>query len=411
MQRVHARRILIVSPALVRENWKREVERTLKLTPGVIRWGRERKLSVQEDVQRCVQYSMDIQIVSYDLLGHVDVQWDGIILDEAHCLRNPLSQQSKRIWALLQMNPQAHCIALTATLIPKEPRQVFGLVDSLRPGFFGKRSKVGDVGWHFLNKYCNKEVNAYGIMYRGLKKENAHVLEKKLLEVSHRVTGRDFAKYMPPLHVEPLHTDACGPGYIDMALQWVATRVDEIAHIGVYTHLRETAYMIAEQLARAHRNVLCITGKDSAKVRDDYLETARDSDNSIIVGTTHALNQGVSLSFQKAALVVEWTTSPSEVIQFIGRFARQDSASDAPTTINFIVGPNDVGRSGRLLGRISDINRLLAPGLNEDNAQKAFAPTEQTEAEFEASVAQLIKGVGRRSLLWSADDDHEDDDE
>lgn len=411
MKEAGVERLLIVCPAIVRENWKREVVHTYNEQPGVIRWGRKRKLSVADSFLRLLSYDAYIQIVSYDLLGEVDADWDGIILDEAHCLRNPLSQQSKRVRALLEYNKNAHAIALSATLIPKEARQVFNVVDSLVPGYFGKRSRVGDVGYSFLNKYCNKEVNAYGTLFRGLKESNALALQQKLLGVSHRVCGEDFAAYLPPLYVEPLHTDSSGLSTVDFAAQWVAHRIDEAQHIGVYTHLRATAYLIADELRGAFKNVFCITGNDTAKHRDDYIEAAKEADSSIIVGTTHALNQGISLSFQKAALVCEWTTSPAEIIQFIGRFARQDSVSSAPTYVNFIVGPNDVGRSERLLQRISDINKLLQPGSNEGHAQNVFKQTEQTEDEFEASMAQLIDGVTKRSVLWSADDDQEDDDE
>lgn len=409
MRDAYVERLLIVCPALVRENWKREVLRTLNYDPGVIRWGRHRKLSKKEAAIREHEYKAQIVIVSYDLLGDVDANWDGIILDEAHCLRNPLSQQSKTVRALLLHNVDAHAIALSGTLIPKEAKQIFGLVDSLVPGYFGKRSRVGDVGYNFLNKYCNKTVNAYGTIFHGLKESAAPALEQKLLGVCHRVTGQDFAQYLPPLFVQPLHTDSDRLADIDFAAQWVAHRIADTPHIGIYTHLRQTAYDIADHLSRAHKNVITITGQDSAKQRDDYLECAKDAESSIIVGTTHALNQGLSLSFQKAALIVEWTTSPAEVIQFIGRFARQDSVSNAPTNVEFIVGPNDVGRSERLVQRISDINKLLAPGTAEEHAQTVFQTVEQSEDEFEASVAQLIDGVAKRAILWGADDDDEDD--
>lgn len=411
MKEAKVQRLLIICPAIVRQVWLREAA-PLYDDVAVVEWGQKRKLTKAQSAERERAYQADVQIVSYDLLGEVQADgWDGIILDEVHALRNPLSQQSKRVRALVSLNAQACVIGLSGTLIPNKVRSVWGPVNTLFPDYLGKPSKVGDVSWRFLNRYCEKELTAYGTHYGNLRQDRVEELQQKLSHISSRVVEKDFAHFLPKLYVEPHYTDPSGSDLLTFIGQWVGTNIDDSPHLGIYTHLRETAYLIADDLARAHNYVFSITGNDTAKQRDDYLETAKEADSSIIVGTTHALSQGISLSFQKAALIVEWTTSPDQVLQFIGRFARQDSTSSAPTYVKFLVGPNDVGRSDKLVRRISDINSLFTASSAEEHAENVFKATEQSEDEFEASMAQLIEGVSKRSVLWSADDDDSDDGE
>lgn len=405
--------LLIVAPAIVRENWKRECEETLPVWAGigVIRCGRKRKLSKKLDTERMMSFLVDTQIVSYELLGEVTpTGWDAIILDEVHNLRSPTSKQSKRVKALIDANPEAHVIGLSGTLIPKDPKSVWNVVDTLFPGYLGERTPSNGIAWSFLNRYCVKEVNAYGTIYKGLREDRAESLREKLAPISHRVTTQDFAAYLPPLYVQPLYFHDPRPDVLKIVKEWYEGIKDEVAHIGIYCHLRETATDIYEMFRTQGDAAYLVTGASEARERDDILTGCRGCSSSLIIGTTHALNQGVSLSFQKAALVVEWVTAPDQVIQFIGRFARQDSTCNAPTHVRFLVGPNDVGRSEKLCKRIEDINTLLKPGTSETIAQEAFRGQEMGESEFEASMARLIAGTEKRSNLWGQAEDDEDED-
>lgn len=404
--------ILIVTPAIVRENWKREVEQTYATNDiGVIRYGRIRKLSKKLDAERTQALNAPIQIVSYELLGAAHSHgWDGIILDEVHCLRSPTSLQSKRVRALIDANPDTHVIGLSGTLIPKDAKSVWNIIDTLRPGYLGERTRQNGIAWSFLNRYCVKEVNAYGTIYSGLKEGMADKLKEKLAPISHRITTQDFARYLPPLFCEPLYNSDPRPDILSIVREWYESVREEVAHVGIYTHLKDTARQIFDMLHGGGQYHTFITGDMDTRTRDQQLKAAPAYDTSLIVGTTHALNQGVSLSFQKAALVVEWGTSPADTIQFIGRFARQDSTCPTPTHVRFLVGPNDVGRSEKLCKRIEDINRILKPGTCETIAQETFSGYEMQEDEFEASMARLIEGTAKRQNLWGAEEDDEDED-
>lgn len=401
-------RLLIVTPAIVRENWAREVKETLGFTAGVIRHGPDRKLPAKLEAERDQAYASAIIIVSYELLGKVRAgPWEGIIFDEIHHLRNLTSSQSRKCRGVVHLNSDAHILGLSGTLVPKDARSIWNPVDTLWPEYFGGRNRKGSIGWAYLQKYCEKEVTAYGTRFYGLRADAAEKLRDKLAPISHRVITQDFAHYLPPLHVQPLVIWDSRPDILKIAYDWYQNVKHDVDHIGIYCHHRDTASALVAHL----RTGFLVTGMMPAKDRDTVLQACRGSESSLIVGTTHALAQGVSLSFQKAVLVIEWVTAPDQIIQFIGRFARQDSTNNLPTQVQFVVGPNDTGRAEKLCKRIEDINTLLKPGTSETIAQEAFQQEEMGDDEFEASVARLITGAQKRAQLWDTEDDTPGDDD
>lgn len=404
-------RLLVICPAIVRPMWDRELKKAFGPDyVGAIRWSTNARLPKYGQATRAVIYNRPIKVTSYELLGFIENgPWDFIIIDEVHNLRKATSIQSKRVRAKVAANPNVLCLGLSGTLIPNEAKQLWNPIDTFWPGAWGEPKKSGDGSWAFESEFCHREESSYGVNYYGLREDKRARLEAKLAPLVSRVVAADFAAYLPPLFVEPLFTDDV-PDPIKMAKKWYAEVSENVAHVGVYCHLRETAQKIFEVCKSAFNNAVLITGEMPVEMRDRRLEECRQASRSLIVGTTHALNEGVSLSFQKAALVAEWTTSVDQTLQFIGRFARQDSANNAATNVHYIVGPNDVGRADKIRERIESINAVLKAGESERRAENLFRPYEMSEDAFAAEVSRLCAGVAKRGNLWGDEDDGDDDD-
>lgn len=413
-QKLAARRVLIIVSALVRPNWGRELtQHWPDREQGLIQYGRTRTTLTkkqQADTERA--YAAPIQVVSYDLLPQVDVApWDCVIIDEIHNLRSGRSKQSKDVRRVLYANPAAAVLALSGTPIPNDAKQLFNPVDTLFPGRWGDPLKNGDPPWDWQARFCLREQTQYGTRFFGLRPERRELLAKDFSEISHRAVQADFAKYLPPLFVLPLHLDG---KYSDkVPADWAAQLSEDITHFGVFTHLRETAHRLHTQLASAYpqHTVVCITGAESSGSRDARLQELRAASRGILVGTTHALKEGISLSFIRAALVVEWTTAVDQVLQFIGRFARQDSTTTAPTNVQFVVTPDDVSRSETLRQRIADINSVIKAGRTETLASGAFEERRLSETEYQRRLDIIITGAAKRSRLWVEDNDADDSEE
>ena len=155
------RRILIVCPASLKMNWQRELRKWLT-----------RELSVLIVDSSWWPSGFDINIINYDILAKYherlrSEEWDCIVIDEAHYLKNP---QAKRTKALLGSRKTREAdevrpvtarrrIAMTGTPIPNRPIEVQPILQWLDPRdrhwsfftfakLFAGASK-GAFGWDF----------------------------------------------------------------------------------------------------------------------------------------------------------------------------------------------------------------------------------------------------------------------
>lgn len=408
-------RALIICPAGIRPVWVRVLREAFpNRIIGSIELGRTAKpQSKAQGIERDAAYEAPWQVVNYDLLGHIRVDgWQMIVLDEVHYISAPTSQQSKRVRAITRTNPDAAILGLSGTMIRNEAKQLWNQLDTLFPGEYGRPTPAGRESFEFCARFCNKEINAYGKTdFYGLRPERRAALEALLSKISFVVEEAEFAAYVPPLFVEQLDDPKCR-GPLKVAQEWAAGLDPDVGSFGVFTHLRETAGELSSLLRSAFpdREVVEITGADNAQKRDDKLQNLRLTPNAILVGTTHALREGISLSFIKAALVAEFTSSVVDLIQFIGRFARADSTSTMPTRVDILVGPNDVSKMQKLRQRTDDINSVIKAGRAETLASGAFQEKAMTDDLFQSRLDTIIAGQSKRLALWGSDDDEEDGD-
>jgi SNF2 family DNA or RNA helicase len=144
--------ILLVCPTSVLGNWEREIKRfgpTLKtkLHHGT---GRAQK---KDFAKLATQY--DVILTSYPLIHRdeaalIQVDWFGIVLDEAQNIKNPEARQSQTVRRL-----QAKCrIALTGTPLENRLAELWSILDFLNPGYLGSRA--------FFQKRFAMPIERYG---------------------------------------------------------------------------------------------------------------------------------------------------------------------------------------------------------------------------------------------------------
>ena len=142
------RRVLIVCPASLKLNWLRECERWLV---GELRVGVAGK-SYPDDA--------DVVIVNYELLGKWELQldrdWDVLIADECHYVKNREAKRTKRLFALEARRK----LFLTGTPILNRPIEVHPIAGHLAPGDFGHF-------WTFAKRYCKPQKNRFGWDFSG----------------------------------------------------------------------------------------------------------------------------------------------------------------------------------------------------------------------------------------------------
>ncbi len=131
IERGLTKKILIVVPSTLLENWRREFEFFApSIIPcmhhGHLRIGLAREFSSFEVV--ITSYSLVIN--DYYILN--DVKWDLTILDEASLIKNPESERTRKI---KELNSQVR-IAMTGTPVENSLIDLWSLVDFCYPDFF-----------------------------------------------------------------------------------------------------------------------------------------------------------------------------------------------------------------------------------------------------------------------------------
>jgi SWI/SNF-related matrix-associated actin-dependent regulator 1 of chromatin subfamily A len=157
------KRILIICPASLRLNWKRESEKWLM---------REFTIQIVEG-RGSVPMNGDIIIINYDVIQYhrklIDlVEWDLLIADEAHYLKNAKTKRTRAIigkWDRKEENripaiKSRRRLLLTGTPIVNRPVELWTLVSYLLPGTFSNF-------FSYAKRYCNATNGRFGWDFTG----------------------------------------------------------------------------------------------------------------------------------------------------------------------------------------------------------------------------------------------------
>lgn len=141
------KKVLIVCPASLKINWKRELEKWLV-----------RSLTIRIVDTKDTEITADISIVNYDILKKLEflneVEFDLLVADECHYIKSCKAQRTKALLALKGKKK----VFLTGTPVMNRPIE---LVEPL------KALGVNLDFWAFAKKYCNARKTRFGWDMKG----------------------------------------------------------------------------------------------------------------------------------------------------------------------------------------------------------------------------------------------------
>jgi SWI/SNF-related matrix-associated actin-dependent regulator of chromatin subfamily A-like protein 1 len=161
-----ARKILLICPASLKINWRREIEKWCMRVPNILTLsgsptsGREDLLRTLFDVTRRRGAEVDVCIINFDILHKWEAQlvahgWDLLVIDEAHKMKG--GKKTKRGAAGLKLSKVARRkLLLTGTPIPNRVSELLPLLEML-----GAVDQFGG-GWNFLQRYAGAHNNGFG---------------------------------------------------------------------------------------------------------------------------------------------------------------------------------------------------------------------------------------------------------
>lgn len=178
------RRILIIAPATLRKQWSMELEEKFFL-PSLILESKNFNHILGESYKNPFDDNEHIIICSYQFakkqIRHIErVNWDLIVFDEAHKLRNVYKSSNKTAIVLKEGLKNFKKLLLTATPLQNNVKELYGLISIIDDGYFGSIKSFND-------RYGKTE----------LRKESTYKeLRERIQPIIHRTLRSDVQEYV-----------------------------------------------------------------------------------------------------------------------------------------------------------------------------------------------------------------------
>ncbi len=430
-------RTLVVCPASLKEQWKKEIE---KFTP-------EKALVVEGTPdERAVQYfdpGHYFFIVNYEtiLRDQVAINKAGIdflILDEAQRAKN---YETKTASSLKRLNAK-HKLVITGTPIENKLIDIFSIMGILDPSFLGPL-------WEFSYQHClfdpekHNKINGY---------YNLKSLNKKLEKVLIRREKRKVIDQLPnlqqiniPLELSPLQADyhasyarglaqvirkkyltpydikrmqlllanmrmVCDSTYLIDEETNESPKLEELKYILlekldihntdrkiiIFSEWVKVHKLIAHMLRENNIGFVELNGKIPVKLRGDLIRKFEENKDYKVFLSTEAGGAGLNLQVADILINFELPWNPAKKNQRIGRIDRLGQQSNKLTIFNFITR-NSIEQqiaSGLL------VKQSLFDGVLDKNTSVDFVDfSTKGRSQFIQQLEEFIDGNGQATFI------------
>ena len=147
------RRILVICPSSLRQQWRQELQDKFFLNSTILE-GKNYNLHTKDNPSHSPFIQPEVIICSYQFASNKEkdvsfINWDLVVVDEAHRLRNvykPSNKTSNILKKALQKSPK---LLLTATPLQNSLLELYGLVSFIDEHAFGDQKSFKD---QFINR-------------------------------------------------------------------------------------------------------------------------------------------------------------------------------------------------------------------------------------------------------------------
>jgi SNF2 family DNA or RNA helicase len=342
------RPVLIVVPASLKLNWKKEAERWMEspdveLLYGTTPWDPKGELLI-----------INYDIITYwaDKLRELDIQ--GIVFDEVHYIKSNKANRTKSAKLLAKGTPVL--IGLSGTPIVNRPIESYNFLHMIAPDIFQNR-------WSFAQRYCALHHNGFGmnmngasnteelhrilvgsVMLRRMKVDVQKDLPNKIysfvpMELRNQreydMAERDFIQFIrltrgkdaaikasnaeQLVKIEALKQIAV-QGKIDQVINWIQDALDSNGKLVVFawhTAIIEKLISCFGEIAVRYDGTMSGVKKEEAKE-----QFQNNPDIRLFVGNIKAAGVGITLTAASNVAFIELPWTPGDLDQCIDRLHR-----------------------------------------------------------------------------------------
>lgn len=203
---VKAERVLVICPAVARQNWIREFQKFSSVSRLLTAITKKSALASVKNSQNSVVLSYDL---AHSSLADLNGPWDCLILDEAHYLK---SIDAKRTKAVLGKDGLIHKAkrtwALSGTPTPNHPAELWPLLYT-----FGVTKLRYE---QFVDRYCTFYEAQHGRQITGARTGNIPELRQLISNVMLRRRKSEVMQELPPIFYSDVVVEA---GLVDIGIE------------------------------------------------------------------------------------------------------------------------------------------------------------------------------------------------
>lgn len=372
INRLKLRKVLIVVKASIKRHWANKAKQWL--TSNRVIQIIDKKTDVVEELAEIVIVNYDLVIHSFIFAQLKDRQWDILICDEAHYLKN---KDAKRTKAVLAKDGLAHraerSLMLTGTPVLNRPIELYPMLKTFAPLVLGKYNDY----WRYAKRYCAAWQDGFTFNVTGA--SNTAELNQKLRQhYMIRRLSHEVEIHLPRKRYEMVFVD-CTDGILgkmrtidsanrkdfkyqglDVDAGGLATLRRQVAEEKVEAtielikdHVESTSktvifayhHSVINMLTRELESVGCVvyTGASTQDARERAIRTFKmESGPKVFIGQIQAAGEGIDglQDCCNSILFLEWSWVPGEIEQACKRVHR--IGQTRPVLIKFFVWADSV---------------------------------------------------------------------
>lgn len=395
---IRPNRVMVICPAIMKLRWQHELNE----------WLVDQYQIVVLNSKPVLNHGKAIHIVNYDILGkHSFGEYDIVIVDEAHYIRNPQAQRTKLTQQIIHSSRAKHVLFLTGTPVLNKPIDLFpilkiaGLEDNLYRYAFKYRMAISEkIGKKEVIRFVpppRQYAEKLQTMLRStimIRRQKADVLselppkvrlvipvdlvegkaeEDWIAEVKHKIQEvkgdykqkieqlRDLKRMGMATLAKLRHATALAK--VPYVVQYVREMMEQEHKVVVFAHHLDVLHALHQGLSEY--NPVLITGETPQNERQTYIDRFMSSDCRVFIGSITACGQGITLTQASHVVFAELDWSAEIIRQAedrIHRIGQKDTVF-----VHYIVADRSVdARIAQRMVQKEETNRFVLDPFGED---------------------------------------------